>query len=53
VSSSEQKNALLGGALTGAALSLTEANASGDKAFKGALTGGAIATAAEILKNIT
>ncbi|CAM6101616.1 unnamed protein product [Calypogeia fissa] len=47
------KNALFGGALTGVALSLTESNPTGDRAIKGAITGGAIATAAEILKNIT
>ncbi|KAL2643957.1 hypothetical protein R1flu_011544 [Riccia fluitans] len=47
------KNALLGGALTGAALSLTEANPSHDRVVRGAITGGAIATAAEILRNIT
>jgi len=47
------KNALLGGALTGAALSLSEANPGTEAVLRGAITGGAIATAAEILKNIT
>jgi hypothetical protein len=47
------KNALLGGALTGAALSLTEQNPGTDRVLRGAITGGAIATAAEILRNIT
>lgn len=47
------KNALLGGALTGAALSLTETNPGTDRVLRGAITGGAIATAAEILRNIT
>ncbi|KAG6557648.1 hypothetical protein Mapa_000929 [Marchantia paleacea] len=47
------KNALLGGALTGAALSLTESNPSHDRVVRGAITGGAIATAAEFLRNIT
>ncbi|BBN13763.1 hypothetical protein MPTK1_6g06100 [Marchantia polymorpha subsp. ruderalis] len=47
------KNALLGGVLTGAALSLTEANPGSDRVLRGAITGGAIATAAEVLRNIT
>ncbi|KAI5078900.1 hypothetical protein GOP47_0006571 [Adiantum capillus-veneris] len=47
------KNALLGGALTGAALSLTESNPRSDRIITGAITGGAIATAAEFLRNIT
>jgi hypothetical protein len=48
-----QKNALLGGALTGAALSLTEPNPRADRVISGAITGGAIATAAEFLRNLT
>lgn len=48
-----QKNALLGGALTGAALSLTEANPRSDRIVRGAITGGAIATAAEFLRSLT
>jgi hypothetical protein len=48
-----QKNALLGGALTGAALSLTEPNPRPDRVISGAITGGAIATAAEFLRNLT
>ncbi|KAL2622710.1 hypothetical protein R1flu_002915 [Riccia fluitans] len=47
------KNALIGGVLTGAALSLTEANPGSDRVLRGAITGGAIATAAEVLRNIT
>jgi hypothetical protein len=47
------KNALLGGALTGAALSLTEPNPRADRVISGAITGGAIATAAEFLRNLT
>ncbi|XP_024372042.1 outer envelope pore protein 16, chloroplastic [Physcomitrium patens] len=47
------KNALLGGALTGAALSLTEANPRSDRIVRGAITGGAIATAAEFLRSLT
>ncbi|CAM6033952.1 unnamed protein product [Sphagnum compactum] len=47
------KNALLGGALTGAALSLTEPNPRTDHIISGAITGGAIATAAEFLRNLT
>lgn len=47
------KNALLGGVLTGAALSLTETNPGTDRVLRGAITGGAIATAAEFLRNIT
>lgn len=48
-----QKNALLGGALTGAALSLTEPNPRSDRVVRGAITGGAIATAAEFLRSLT
>lgn len=47
------KNALLGGALAGAALSLTEPNPRRDRIVGGAITGGAIATAAEFLRNLT
>lgn len=47
------KNALLGGALTGAALSLTETNPNADRVLRGAITGGAVATAAEILRCLT
>jgi len=47
------KNALLSGALTGAALSLTESNPGTDRVLRGAITGGAIATAAEFLRSIT
>lgn len=47
------KNALLGGALTGAALSLTETNPGTDRVLTWAITGGAVATAAEFLRNIT
>ncbi|KAH7291133.1 hypothetical protein KP509_29G001900 [Ceratopteris richardii] len=47
------KNALLGGALTGAAVSLTDSNVNQDRVLKGAITGAAIATAAEILRNLT
>jgi hypothetical protein len=47
------KNALLGGALTGAALSLTEPNPRSDRVVRGAITGGAIATAAEFLRSLT
>ncbi|MCO5562661.1 hypothetical protein L7F22_016289 [Adiantum nelumboides] len=47
------KNALLGGALTGVALSLTEPNVRSDGILLGAITGGAVATAAEFLRNIT
>jgi len=48
-----QKNALLGGALTGAALSLTEPNPRSDRIVRGAITGGALATAAEFLRSLT
>lgn len=48
-----QKNALLGGALTGAALPLTEPNPRTDHIISGAITGGAIATAAEFLRSLT
>ncbi|CAM6025182.1 unnamed protein product [Sphagnum balticum] len=47
------KNALLGGALTGAALPLTEPNPRTDHIISGAITGGAIATAAEFLRSLT
>lgn len=47
------KNALLGGAITGAALSLTESDLKQERVLKGAITGAAIATAAEFLRNLT
>ncbi|XP_024532204.1 outer envelope pore protein 16, chloroplastic [Selaginella moellendorffii] len=47
------KNALLGGALTGAALSLTDSNVTHERVISSAITGGAIATAAEFLRNLT
>ena len=47
------KNALLGGAVTGVALSLLEPNPRSDRVVRGAITGGAIATAAEFLRNLT
>ncbi|KAI5074813.1 hypothetical protein GOP47_0010774 [Adiantum capillus-veneris] len=47
------KNALLGGALTGAAFSLTESNVKQDSVLRGAITGAAIATASEFLRHIT
>ncbi|KAJ7537693.1 hypothetical protein O6H91_11G017400 [Diphasiastrum complanatum] len=47
------KNALVGGALTGAALSLTEGNPRHDRVICGAITGGAVAVAAEFLRNLT
>lgn len=50
---SDWKNALLGGALTGVALSLTEPNPAGDKVVNSALTGAAVATAAAFLRNIS
>ncbi|KAJ9698407.1 hypothetical protein PVL29_007476 [Vitis rotundifolia] len=46
------KNAMLGGALTGAIIS-TACNDSRDKIVVGAITGGAIATAAEFLNYLT
>lgn len=47
------KNALLGGALTGALLTFGEKNYSRDKMIEGAITGGAIATASELLRYLT
>ncbi|KAH7331465.1 hypothetical protein KP509_20G035000 [Ceratopteris richardii] len=47
------KNALIGGALTGAALSITDSNRRSDHIITSAITGAAIATAAEFLRNIT
>eukprot|EP00246_Nothoceros_aenigmaticus_P017307 TRINITY_DN838_c0_g1_i1.p1 TRINITY_DN838_c0_g1~~TRINITY_DN838_c0_g1_i1.p1 ORF type:complete len:149 (+),score=21.82 TRINITY_DN838_c0_g1_i1:120-566(+) len=47
------KNAMFGGALTGAALALTESNPRSDTIVRGAITGGAIATAAEFLRSLT
>ncbi len=48
-----QKTTLLSGALTGATLALTEPNPRHDLVVRGALTGGAIATAAAIVRNLT
>lgn len=47
-----QKNALIGGAITGAVIS-TASNDSRDKVVVNAITGGAIATAAEFLNYLT
>ena len=48
-----KKNALLGGALAGAALSLTDSKPRHDRVVQAAITGGAIATAAEFLGNLS
>ncbi len=48
-----QKSALLSGALTGATLAITEPNPGHDRVVRGAITGGAIATAAEFIRNLT
>ena len=48
-----KKNALLGGALAGAALSLTDSNPRHDRVVQAAITGGAIATTAEFLGNLS
>jgi hypothetical protein len=47
------KTTLLSGALTGATLALTEPNPRHDRVVRGALTGGAIATAAAVVRNLT
>ena len=47
------KNALLGGALTGALLTFGDRKYSRDKMIEGAITGGAVATACELLRYIT
>ena len=47
-----QKNAMLGGALTGAIISAASSN-SKDKIVVDAITGGAVATAAEFLNHLT
>eukprot|EP00250_Pteridium_aquilinum_P031200 c43230_g1_i1 orf=212-655(+) len=47
------KNALLGGALTGALLTFCDKSHSRDKMIEGAITGGAIATASELLRYLT
>lgn len=47
-----QKNALIGGALTGALISAASNN-NRDKIVKDAITGGAVATAAEFLNYLT
>jgi hypothetical protein len=47
------KSALLSGALTGATLAITEPNPGRDRVVRGAITGGAIATAAEFIRNLT
>jgi len=47
------KNALVGGAVAGAALSLTETNPRHDRVMQAAMTGAALATAAELLRNLT
>ncbi|KAJ9548278.1 hypothetical protein OSB04_020821 [Centaurea solstitialis] len=46
------KNAMLGGALTGALVSAVSSN-KGDRIITDAITGGAIATAAEFIKHLT
>jgi hypothetical protein len=48
-----QKTTLLSGALTGATLALTEPNPRHDRVVRGAITGGAIATAAAVVRNLT
>jgi len=47
------KNALISGALTGAVLSFSDKQYSRDKMIKDAITGGAIATAAEFIRYLT
>lgn len=47
-----QKNAMIGGALTGAVMSAACSN-KGDKIVMDAISGGAIATAAEFLSYLT
>lgn len=47
-----QKNAMIGGALTGAIVSAASSS-KGDKIIMDAITGGAVATAAEFLNYLT
>ncbi|CAM6070820.1 unnamed protein product [Sphagnum tenellum] len=47
------KNAALGGALTGALVSFTDGNFTYDKLVQHTITGGALATASEFIRNIT
>lgn len=47
-----QTNAAIGGALTGAILSLGDSNFSKDKMIQHAITGGALATASEFVRNL-
>uniref|UniRef100_A0A0D6R8D7 Uncharacterized protein n=1 Tax=Araucaria cunninghamii TaxID=56994 RepID=A0A0D6R8D7_ARACU len=47
------KNALIGGALTGAVLSFGDDHFSRDKMVRNAITGGAIATASEFIRYLT
>ncbi|KAG0569139.1 hypothetical protein M758_6G063500 [Ceratodon purpureus] len=46
------KNAAIGGAVTGALLSIGDGSFSRDKMFQHAITGGAIATASEFIRNL-
>ena len=48
-----KKNALVGGALAGAALSLTDFNPWHDRVAQAAITGGAITTATKFLRNLS
>ena len=50
-----QKNALVGGIITGALLTCTSGNKgfNSDKVVEGAITGGAIATASVFLRKLT
>jgi hypothetical protein len=47
------KNAAIGGALTGALLSFSDGTFTRDKIIQHSITGGAIATASEFIRNIT
>nr|XP_043621086.1 outer envelope pore protein 16, chloroplastic-like [Erigeron canadensis] len=47
------KNAMIGGALTGAVVSAVSNSSKGDDIVMGAITGGAIATAAEFISYLT
>lgn len=47
-----QKNAAIGGALTGALLSLGDGKYTTDKMVQHAITGGALATASEFVRNL-
>ena len=47
------KNALVGGALVGTALSLTDSNPWHDRVVQATITGGAIAIAAKFLGNLS